>query len=145
MTAEQLGNLLAPMNATLNFTSAVLLLLGYRFIRKGDRQTHRKCMLGAVSASGAFLVLYVIRMSLTGTHHFAGPPGARRVYLAILFSHMVLAVVVLPMVLRLLWLAKHERFVEHRRLARWTFPTWLYVSLTGLLVYAMLYHVYGYA
>lgn len=145
MTAEQVGNLLAPLNATLNFSSAVLLVLGYRFIRRGDRAMHRRCMLAAVSASGLFLVFYVIRMSMTGTHHFAGPAGARRVYLAVLFSHMVLAVVVLPLVLRLLWLAKHERFEEHRKLARWTFPVWLYVSVTGLLVYAMLYHVYGYA
>ncbi len=101
-------------------------------------------MLGAVSASGLFLVLYVIRFSLTGTHRFAGEGLAKTFYLGILFSHMILAVVVLPMVLRLLFLAGRERFDEHRRLARWTFPIWLYVSVTGLLVYALLYHVYGY-
>lgn len=144
MTAEALGNALAPVNATLNLTSGVLLVMGYRYIRMGRRETHRRFMLGAVTASGLFLVLYVLRFSLTGTHRFDGSGWARTAYLAILFSHMVLAVVVLPMVLRLLWLAGQERFVEHRRLARWTFPIWLYVSVTGLLVYLLLYHVFGY-
>ena len=145
MNVELVGNVLAPFNATLNLSSAVFLLLGYRFIRRGDRVAHRKCMLGAVTASALFLVFYVLRFSLTGSHRFAGPPAVRTFYLGILFSHMVLAVVVLPLVLRLLWLAKHEHFDRHRRLARWTFPIWLYVSLTGLLVYFMLYHLYGFA
>jgi putative membrane protein len=144
MTAEAIGNFLAPVNATLNLTSGVLLVMGYRHIRAGRRETHRRFLLGAVTASGLFLVLYVLRFSLTGTHRFDGPGWARTAYLTILFSHMVLAVVVLPMVLRLLWLAGRERFVEHRRLARWTFPIWLYVSVTGLLVYLLLYHVFGY-
>jgi len=139
-----MGDLLAPLNAALNLSSAVLLVFGYRFIRRGDRALHRRCMLGAVTASALFLVFYVLRFSLTGSHSFAGPPRARTFYLTVLLSHMVLAVVVLPLVLRLLWLARQERFNEHRRLARWTFPIWLYVSLTGLFVYVMLYHVYGY-
>ncbi|NNF27502.1 MAG: DUF420 domain-containing protein [Gemmatimonadetes bacterium] len=139
-----MGNLLAPVNASLNLTSFLLLLAGYRQIRLGNREAHRRRMIGAVAASGTFLVFYVLRFSLTGSHRFAGPEVARSIYLAILFSHMVLAVVVLPMVLRLLWLARRERFSEHRRLARWTFPIWAYVSLTGLVVYAMLYHVFGF-
>jgi uncharacterized membrane protein YozB (DUF420 family) len=102
-------------------------------------------MLGAVTASALFLVCYLTRSALTGTHEFAGTGAARTTYLTILFSHMVLAVVVVPMALRLLFLARRERFAEHRRLARWTFPVWLYVSMTGLTVYVMLYHVYGYA
>lgn len=145
MTAEAIGNLLAPVNATLNLSSFILLMTGLAYIRRGNRDAHRRCMLGAVTASGVFLVLYVTRFALTGTHRFAGPDAVRTLYLGILFSHMVLAVVVLPMVLRLLWLAKRERFVEHRSLARWTFPVWAYVSITGLVVYLMLYHVYGYA
>ncbi len=144
MNAEAIGNVLAPVNATLNLTSFILLMAGLTYIRRGDRDAHRRCMLGAVTASGVFLVLYVTRFALTGTHRFAGPDAARTFYLGILFSHMILAVVVLPLVLRLLWFAKQERFVEHRRLARWTFPVWAYVSLTGLAVYVMLYHVYGY-
>jgi len=142
--AAALGELIAPVNAALNFTSFVCLSLGFRFIRRGKRQAHRKAMLGAVTASVLFLIFYITRFSLTGTHRFAGEGIARTVYLAILFSHMVLAVVVVPLVLRLLYLAFQERFQEHRRLARWTFPVWMYVSATGIVVYLMLYQIYGY-
>ena len=115
MTLEAWGTALAGLNAGLNLTSAILLILGYRFIRAGDRERHRRCMIGAVSASALFLVFYVTRFSLTGTHTFAGEGTVRTVYLTLLFSHMVLAIVVLPMVLRLLFLAGRERFAEHRR------------------------------
>lgn len=144
MTREALGDLLAPVNATLNATSAVLLLLGYYFIRSGDRERHRRAMLGALTASGLFLIFYITRIFLSGVHTFAGEGIARSVYLGILFSHIILAVIVLPLVLRVAYLALHARFEEHRRLARWTYPIWLYVSLTGLAVYVLLYHVYGY-
>jgi uncharacterized membrane protein YozB (DUF420 family) len=142
--AEALGNLLAPFNAFLNFTSACCLVIGYVFIRTGRVALHRKAMLSALGASALFLVFYVLRLSLTGTHHFAGVGLARTVYLTLLFSHMVLAVVVVPLVLRLVFLALNERFSEHRSLARWTYPIWLYVSVTGLVVYVLLYHAYGY-
>ncbi len=144
MDAEALGNLLAPVNASLNFTSACLLVAGFLFIRRGQIGRHRAAMLGAVGASALFLVFYVLRFSLTGTHRFAGTGTARTVYLGLLFSHMVLAVVIVPLILRLLFLALRDRFDEHRRLARWTYPMWLYVSVTGLAVYVLLYHVYGY-
>lgn len=144
MTAEALGDLLAPVNAALNLCGAVLLLLGFYFIRTGERQRHQGAMLGAVTASALFLVFYLTRYSLTGTHEFAGEGPARTIYLVILFSHMVLAAVVVPLVLRLLYLVWRERFDAHARLARWTFPIWLYVSVTGLVVYLLLYHVYGY-
>lgn len=143
MTAEALGDLLAPVNAGLNLVSTLLLLTGFWFIRRRNVRLHRAAMLGAVASSGLFLVFYLLRYSLTGTHRFAGEGFARLTYLTVLFSHMVLAVVVVPMVLRLLFLAWKERFGEHARLARWTFPIWLYVSVTGLVVYALLYHVYG--
>jgi len=142
--AEALGDLLARVNAALNLTSLLLLLAGFYFIRRGMVTRHRVCMLSAVGASALFLVLYVTRFSLTGTHRFAGVGAARTVYLTILFTHMVLAVVIVPLILRLLFLAHRERFSEHRRLARWTWPMWLYVSATGLIVYAMLYQVYGF-
>jgi putative membrane protein len=144
LTREALGDLLAPVNATLNLSSAVLLLLGYYFIRSGDRDRHRRSMLGALTASGLFLVFYITRFSLSGTHTFAGVGAAKTIYLTILFSHMVLAVIVLPLILRAAYLALHGRFEEHRRLARWAYPVWLYVSLTGITVYVLLYHVYGY-
>lgn len=144
MDAAALGEVIAPLNAALNFTSFVCLSLGFVQIRRGNREAHRKAMLAAVGASVLFLVFYVIRFSLTGTHRFAGEGFARTAYMAILFSHMILAVVVVPMVLRLLYLAFKDRVTEHRRLARWTFPVWMYVSVTGIVVYLMLYQVYGY-
>ncbi len=140
----ELGQTLAPVNAALNATSAMFLFAGFRFIHQGRIEAHRRCMTGAVTASAIFLVCYLTRVALTGTHSFDGPPLARTVYLTILLTHMVLAVVVVPLVLRLLYLARKERFQEHKKLARWTFPIWAYVSITGLIVYLLLYHVYGY-
>ena len=144
MSGEALGNAIAPLNALLNFTSACFLLAGYYFIKKGERDRHRFSMKGAVTASALFLVFYVIRFALTGTHRFAGEGVARTVYLSILFSHMVLAAIAAPLVIRTFLLAMSGRFELHRRWARWTYPIWLYVSITGLIVYAMLYHLYGY-
>ncbi|MDE2875423.1 MAG: DUF420 domain-containing protein [Gemmatimonadota bacterium] len=143
MTAETAGQALAAVNAALNLTCTVLLLAGFRLIRRGEVRKHRRCMVGAVTASALFLVLYLVRFSLTGTHTFEGPATVRRIYLVILFSHMVLAAAVVPLVLRLLHLLRHRRFKAHGRLARWTLPVWLYVSVTGLFVYYMLYHAYG--
>jgi putative membrane protein len=145
MNATQAGDLLALVNASLNAASALALFTGLYFIRRKVVDGHRRAMLTAVGASGLFLVFYVTRVALTGTHEFAGEGMARTVYLTILFSHMVLAVVVLPLVLRLLYLAFQERFAEHKRLARLVFPVWAYVSVTGLLVYILLYQIYGYA
>ncbi len=143
MNPEPIGDAIAALNAILNASSAVLLLTGYRFIRRGRIREHQRCMIAAVATSALFLVLYVVRFSLTGTHAFQGPDSVRPLYLAILFSHMTLAILVVPLVLRLLFLARRERFAEHRRLARWTFPIWLYVSVTGLAVYLILYRLYA--
>ena len=144
MEAEALGALLARTNATLNLSSGVLLMVGWVFIRRGDVRRHRLSMLGAVAASSLFLIFYVTRFTITGTHSFAGVGVAKTIYLGILFSHMILAVLIVPCVLRLLYLVWRERFQDHRRLARWVFPAWLYVSITGFVVYVLLYHVYGY-
>lgn len=145
MTATETGDFLAMINASLNATSALALLVGFAFIRRKIVDMHRRAMLTAVGASALFLVFYVTRVALTGTHQFAGEGAARVVYLSVLFTHMVLAVVVLPFVLRLLWLARRGRFSEHKRLARFVFPVWAYVSVTGLVVYLLLYQIYGYA
>jgi len=144
MEAEAFGALLARTNATLNLSSGILLMIGWVFSRRGDVRRHRLSMLGAVTTSSLFLIFYVTRFTITGTHSFAGVGIAKTVYLGILFSHMTLAVLIVPCVLRLLYLAWNERFQDHRRLARWVFPAWLYVSVTGFVVYVMLYHVYGY-
>lgn len=145
MSPTEAGDLLALVNASLNATSAVALFTGFYFIRRKVVDSHRRAMLTAVGASALFLVFYLTRVALTGTHEFAGEGLARIVYLTILISHMILAVVVVPFVLRLLWLARRKRFAEHKRLARFVFPVWAYVSVTGLLVYVLLYQIYGYA
>jgi uncharacterized membrane protein YozB (DUF420 family) len=144
MDATTAGDVLALVNASLNATSALALGVGFYFIRKKVVDRHRRAMLTAVGASALFLAFYLTRVLLTGTHEFAGEGAAKVVYLAVLFSHMVLAVLVLPFVLRLLWLAHEKRFAEHKRLARFVFPVWAYVSVTGLIVYILLYQVYGY-
>jgi putative membrane protein len=138
-----LVGVLPEVNATLNATSGALLLCGLRAIRAGRREVHRRFMLGACVASVLFLIGYVTRVALQGTHRFGGHGIVRTLYLAILTSHMILAVAILPLVLRTLYLALSGRFDRHRRLARVTFPAWLYVSVTGVVVYAMLYHLPG--
>lgn len=145
MDVASLGDTLAVVNASLNATSAVALVTGFVLIRRKTVRGHRRAMLTALSASGLFLVFYVTRVALTGTHDFAGQGTARVVYLSVLFSHMVLAVIVLPLVVRLVFLVRKKRFHDHARLARWVFPVWAYVSVTGLVVYVLLYQVYGYS
>ena len=132
------------MNAGLNFTSFGLLVAGFVFIRRRDLHRHRRAMTGAILASSLFLVFYLTRVALTGTHSFAGTGLAKTAYLSILLSHMVLAVALVPLALRLIWLVRHRRFRDHARWARWTYPIWLYVSVTGIVVYLLLYQVYGY-
>lgn len=132
---------LPALNACLNATSGVFLFLGWRAIRARRIDVHRKRMLGAVVASAVFLVFYGIRFALTGAHPYPATDWTRGAYLFILGTHSVLAAVVVPLVVRALWLAFRERFAEHRRLVRWLFPVWAYVSVTGVVVYLMLYHV----
>ena len=133
---------LPHVNAALNATSGILLLTGYYFIRRGEIETHRKFMLGAVTASGLFLVSYLIYHFNHGATTFKGPPTARTIYLFILGTHTILAAVVAPMVLVTLHRALSARFDRHRRLARITFPLWAYVSVTGVIVYLLLYQIY---
>lgn len=141
MTATDVGDLLAPINAGLNTTSFLLLILGYVEIRRKNVALHRLCMVGAFGTSVVFLVSYLTRYALTGTHKFPLGGGWKALYFSILFSHMILAVVILPLVLRTLYLAWKGRFAEHRKIARVTYPLWVYVSLTGVLVYVLLYQV----
>jgi len=136
-----LGETLPPVNASLNALSALLLLAGWRAIRAGDRERHRTLVLSALGASALFLVGYLTRVALTGTHRFPGTGALKGAYLVLLGSHTLLAAVALPLILRALWLAWKGRFAEHRRIARVTFPVWLYVSVTGVLVYFMLYQL----
>jgi len=134
-----LAAVLPSVNASLNATSAVLLVLGWRAIRRGHVARHRALMLSALASSILFLAGYITRIALTGTHAFPGSGAFRAAYLAVLASHTLLAAAAAPMILRTLFLALKARFPDHRRIARATFPVWLYVSVTGVAVYAMLY------
>jgi putative membrane protein len=134
---------LPAINATLNGLAATFILLGWRAQRRGLVVRHSRLMMAAMSCSALFLACYVLRMCLTWTHRFVGTPFLRGLYLTILFSHMTLAVATVPLVLRVAWLAKAGRIANHRPLARWTMPIWLYVSVTGVVIYVMLYHVSG--
>ncbi len=133
--------MLATNNAFLNASSGVCLALAVRAIRRGDRALHRKLMFGALGCSALFLTSYLIRVALYPSRPFPGHGAARAVYLLVLFTHMTLAMAVPPLALRALWLSEvKQRYAEHRRLARVAFPIWMYVSVTGVIVYAMLFH-----
>lgn len=140
---EALADTLAAVNAGLNGTSATLLFVGWRFAKAGNRPRHKLCMLSAVGTSTLFLIFYLLRMQMTGAHHFQGAAWLKTLYLVILFSHMILAIVLVPLVVRTLYLAWRKDFEKHKRIVRFTFPMWLYVSVTGVVIYVMLYHVSG--
>jgi putative membrane protein len=129
------------INACLNATSASLLLLGYQAIRAGKRDVHRQRMVAAFATSTVFLISYLLRFALTGTHKYPGNGWDKTLYLLILVSHMILAIAVVPLVLRSLFLAYRQRFAQHKRLVKFTWPIWMYVSVTGVVVYLMLYHL----
>lgn len=127
------------LNAGLNATSAVLLFLGWRFIRANRIGLHTLCMMVAFGVSALFLTSYLLYHAQVGSVHFTGSGWVRPLYFTILISHTTLAVGIVPLVLRTLFLAVKRRFVEHRRLARWALPLWFYVSVTGVVVYLLLY------
>ena len=135
---------LPAVNATLNGLAAILLVAGLIAIKRGQRDRHAWIMRAAFVVSAAFLACYLyyhFAIARGRPTKFNGTGAARIGYFALLLSHTILAVVNLPMVLRVLWLAHKERWVDHKRLAKWTFPIWLYVSVTGVLVYLVLYQL----
>jgi putative membrane protein len=131
---------LAFVNACLNGSAALCLFVGWRAIKSGNRRFHAWMMASAFVISCVFLVSYLTRVALSGTHHYPGTGAWKAIYLAVLFSHMTLAVVTPPLAIRTLYLALKQRFVEHRRIVRFTLPIWMYVSVTGVVVYVLLYH-----
>ena len=132
---------LPSLNAALNSLSAVFLITGYYFISSKRVSAHRTCMLTAFTCSTLFLISYLTYHFQVGSVPFKGQGWIRPVYFAILFSHTMLAAAVVPLVLITLRRALKQRFETHRRIARWTFPIWLYVSVTGVIVYLMLYEL----
>src|SRR5271167_1752708 len=133
----------AALNATLNGTSAVLLAAGYSAIRSGKTALHKKFMVSAFFVSCAFLVSYIVYHYRVGHVAFQGQGWIRPVYFTLLTSHTILAIVIVPMIIVTLRRAFLERFDKHRLIARWTFPLWFYVSVTGVMVYLMLYQIYA--
>jgi uncharacterized membrane protein YozB (DUF420 family) len=139
---------LPAVNASLNGLSAVFLTLGLIFIKRGNKTAHRNCMISAFCTSILFLTCYIIYHSYRfyvlhiGPTQFLNPEWFRPIYLTILLTHTILAIVIVPLILITLWRAKKERFELHKKIARWTWPLWMYVSVTGVLVYWLLYIKY---
>jgi putative membrane protein len=133
----------AALNASLNGISAVLLAGGYSAIRAGKREVHKKFMISAFAVSTVFLVSYVVYHIRVGHVVFQGQGWIRPVYFALLLSHTVLAIVIVPLILITLRRAWLEKFDKHRAIARWTLPLWFYVCVTGVIVYLMLYQIYA--
>lgn len=133
---------LPSVDASLNAASAILLTLGYFFIRQRNIRAHKACMLSAFATSSIFLVCYLTYHYFHRTTHFLGQGAVRGFYFVLLGSHTVLAALIVPLVLTTLYRAWRKRFAQHKRIARWTLPLWLYVSVTGVLVYVMLYHLF---
>lgn len=132
---------LPTVNAVLNGASAALLTAGYCFIRQRRVTAHMSCMLTAFGVSGLFLVSYVIYHYHAGSKHFEGHGWIRAVYYPLLISHLSLAALIVPLALTTIYRAWRGQLGRHMRIARWTLPVWLYVSVTGVLVYWMLYHL----
>ena len=136
---------LPAVNATLNGLSATFLVAGFIFIKRGNKMAHRNCMISAFVTSVVFLGCYLTYHGYLacvlhrGPTRFVNPAWFRPIYLTILLTHTMLAVVIVPLIITSLWRAKAERFEAHKKIARWTLPLWLYVSLTGVLVYWLLY------
>jgi uncharacterized membrane protein YozB (DUF420 family) len=131
------------IDASLNGTSAVLLLVGRNFIKHGRMAAHRAVMIAALASSSIFLACYLYYHWHVGSVHFHGQGWSRPVYFSILISHTILAAVIVPMIIITLSRALRERFDRHRAIARWTYPLWMYVSVTGVIVYFMLYHLFA--
>ena len=131
------------VNATLNSCAALFLLLGFLFIRGRRVRAHIACMVTALVVSAAFLACYLYYHAHVGHVQFAGQGSIRGVYFTLLISHVILAVANLPMIILTVIPALRSKFDKHKRLARWTWPVWMYVSVTGVIVYLMCYHWFG--
>lgn len=133
---------LPALNASLNALASVFLVIGYVLIRNGRRDAHKRCMLLALTTSALFLISYVIYHANAGSVRFGGTGAIRVVYFAVLIPHVILAATILPLALVTTARGLRGDYARHVRIARWTLPLWLYVSVTGVIVYAMLYHLY---
>lgn len=141
MTNETLA-LFPTINAFLNGISAVLLFVGHSYIKRNNMRAHKRLMISALVTSTLFLICYLYYHAHVGSVHFQGQRWSRPLYFTILISHTVLAAAIVPLVIITLTRALRERFDRHRAIARWTYPIWMYVSVTGVVIYLMLYHIF---
>jgi len=130
------------LQAALNASAAVFLFIGYRHIKNNNRLAHRNCMAGALLISSIFLVSYLTYHAEVGYQPFEGQGSIRPVYFTLLFSHIILSGVIVPMVFATVFFALRGNFNKHPRIARWTLPIWLYISISGVIVYVLAFHVY---
>jgi putative membrane protein len=139
---------LPAVNATLNGLSAIFLAAGFVFIKRGNKIAHRNCMVSAFGTSVIFLACYLtyhVWLAVVfhqGPTRFLNPAWFRPIYLAILMTHTVLAAVIVPLILMTLWRAKKQNLEAHKKIARWTWPLWMYVSVTGVVIYLLLYRIF---
>lgn len=133
---------LPALNATLNGIATILLVTGYIFIRRGNMRIHKRIMISAFIVSALFLVSYLVYHAEAGSRPFTGTGIIRPVYFTILISHIILAAGIVPLVVITLMRGLRARYNKHKQIARWTLPIWLYVSITGVIIYFMLYHLY---
>lgn len=139
---------LPAVNATLNGLSAIFLTLGFIFIKRGNKRAHMRCMITAFCTSVIFLGcyltyhIYLAWVLGRGPTRFVNPAWFKPIYLTILGTHTILAIAIVPMILMTLWRAKKERFELHKKIARWTWPLWMYVSVTGVVIYLLLYKIF---
>lgn len=132
---------LPTLNAALNLLSTLFLLFGYVYIKRGIRETHKKFMLAALISSAVFLTTYLIYHAKVGSVPYPHQDWTRYFYYTILIPHIILAAVMVPAILIALWHAFRDQFEKHKRLVRWVWPVWMYVSLSGVIIYLMLYQL----
>ncbi len=142
MTLTELIPIMPPFQAAANALATTLLGLGYYFVKTGRRHAHRNCMILTLVVSTIFLASYLTYHNLVGYAPFVGQGWIRPIYFSLLFSHIVLAAVIVPLVLATVWFAARGNFTRHPKIARWTLPLWMYVSISGVIVYILGFHVY---
>ena len=133
---------LPAVNAVMNSISAVFILTGWIMIRSGKKRAHAACMITALITSSVFLTGYLVHKYYNGTTRFTNPEWVRPWYPVLLFTHLVLAIAIVPLIIKTVYHAATRQWLKHTRIARWTMPIWLYVSVTGVLVYFVLYQWY---
>ncbi len=143
MNIDPLIPYMPPFQALMNMTAAVLLAVGWVYIRQRRRTAHRNCMIATLAVSAIFLISYLAYHAKVGYMPFAGQGWIRPIYFTLLGSHIILAAVIVPLVVGTVWFAATGNFDRHPRLARWTLPIWLYTSVSGVIVYLLAFHVYA--